>query len=205
MSASGFLCECWDLNSGLQTVGQALYPQPFPQAPGHTLKSIHAFHSCAKFCMWINFFSFQWITRSFCCRLGGFCLTSLETYLNWGHFWKPPAGFTYHSFLPDLNLRLSSVIEYFISFNLEKHFCSASKILFPWVFGLYKIQLVNSSAHHLEKNPAYISPPHRLSIWLRSSLKTHLPPLCRRCLDFQHSLNYDLFLSQCLLTLKTIF
>lgn len=78
------------------------------------------------------------------------------------------------------------------------------KILFPWVFGLYKIQLVNSSAHHLEKNPAYISPPHRLSIWLQSSLKTPLPPLCRRCLDFQHSLNYDLFLSQCLLTLKTI-
>lgn len=27
-----------------------------------------------------------------------FCLTSFETYLNWGQFWKPPAGFTCHLF-----------------------------------------------------------------------------------------------------------
>lgn len=48
-------------------------------------------------------------------------------------------------------------------------------ILFPWVLGLYKIQLLNSSAHHLEKNPAYISPPHQLSIWLWNSVKNTSP------------------------------
>lgn len=164
-------------------------------------------------CTYVPDFAFSWTFDCFIVCIDHkeflllpqwFCLTSFETYLNWGQFWKPPAGFTCHPLLPDLNLRL-------FKYDWIVHFLQpweallfSLKILFSWVFGLYKIQLVNSSAHHLEKNPAYISPPHRLSIWLQSSLKTPLPLLFRRCLDFQHSLNYDLFLSQCLATLKTI-
>lgn len=149
----------------------------------HSRLLMASFHLCVNFVYRLTLYCFDRLQGVFLDVSVGFAYL-LKLYLNWGHFWKPPAGFTLFCLTSFLDSQVWFILHFLQPWEA---LLFSLKILFPWVFGLYKIQLVNSSAHHLEKNPVYISPPHRLSIWLQSLLKTHLPPLCRRCLDFFHT------------------
>lgn len=133
-------------------------------------------------------------------------LTSFELYTHWEILRKPPAGSTCHLLLPTPSIFKTLIHNWILHLLWPwESILYSLQILFPWVLGLYKTQLLNLSAHHLGKK-ILLTLLHLISSPYGFATQKHISFFCAKdLLIFHLFLGYSLFLSQRLLTLKTIF